>query len=465
LNCRLCRRHCQTGCAPGEERTWQVSPPRGSPPPRTVLEALIRQRDRTYEELTAEFDAVARRAGERGTMSPRHLHRLASGERTGTTPVTRRVLQAMFGRPLDELLQPPSPGSGRTTAGPRSPVATRDDPDREREVLRMAAGRAQRFGLIAGETNLGQGSLDRLSDAVHELATAYPQCPLPELLNDLVTAQDTLYTLLEGRQQPNLTRQLYFLAGVVGGLLAKASHDLSDSHAALTQARTAFLCADNADHNGLRAWVRGLQALIAYWAERPLESLRYAQTGAEYAALSGNTTAVWLSVSEARAWAAVGNAAETHAALERGERAWDAVRPDEVDELGGICTFGRARQLYYAADALVWLPSEADEGERYAGQAVDAYADPSRPEWAFGDKAGSHAGLAIARLARGELEGAAEAVRPVLDLPPQQRMNGIVMSLRRVHKALSQSPLAADGRELQERIETFTRTPLRTTTA
>jgi hypothetical protein len=434
-------------------------------PPRTVLESLIRQRDRTYEELTAEFDAVARRAGERATMSPRHLHRLASGERTGTTPVTRRILRAMFGRPLDELLQRPSPGSGLTTAGPRSPVATRDDPDREKEVLRMAAERAQRFGLIAGETNLSQGSLDRLSDAVHELATAYLQRPLPELLNDLVTAQDTLYTLLEGRQQPKLTRQLYFLAGVVGGLVANASHDVGDPHAALTQARTAFLCAENADHNGLRAWIRGLQAVIAYWAERPLESIRYAQSGAEYAARSGNTATVWLPVSEARAWAAVGNAAEARAAIERGERAWEAARPDEMDELGGICTFSRPRQLYYAAETLVWLPSEAEAAARYSTDAVDAYRDTSSPDWSFVTLACSRSDLAIARVLQAELEGAVEAVRPVLELPPEQRTNGIVISVERVHQALARSALAADGRDLQERIETFTRTPLRTITA
>jgi hypothetical protein len=379
--------------------------------------------------------------------------------------VTRRILQAMFGRPLDDLLQPLSPGSGLTPSGPRLLVATQDGLDRELEVVCMAAQRAQEFGLIAGETNLSQGSLDRLADAAHELATAYPQRPLPELLNDLVIAQDTLYSLLEGRQQPNLTRQLYLLAGVVGGLLAKASHDLSDSHAALTQARTAFLCAENADHNGLRAWVRGLQALVAYWAERPHESIRYAQSGAEYAARSGNTATVWLPVSEARAWAAIGNTSETHAALERAERAWDAVRLDEMDELGGICTFGRARQLYYAADALAWLPSEAAEGERYSAQAVQAYADATGPEWAFGDQAGSHADLAIARIARNELEGAAHAVRPVLELPPEQRMNGIVISLKRVHKALSRSPLGTEGRALQEQIEMFTRTPLRSITA
>jgi hypothetical protein len=329
----------------------------------------------------------------------------------------------------------------------------------------MAAERTQRFGLIAGETNLSQGSLDRLSDAVQELTTAYLQRPLPELLNDLVTAQDTLYTLLEGRQQPKLTRQLYFLAGVVGGLVANASHDVGDPHAALTQARTAFLCAENADHDGLRAWIRGLQAVIAYWAERPLESIRYAQSGADYAARSGNTATVWLPVSEARAWAAVGNAAEARAALERGERAWDSVRPDEMDELGGICTFSRPRQLYYAAETLVWLPSEAEAAGRYSTDAVDAYRDTSRPDWSFVMLACSRSDLAIARVLQAELEGAVEAVRPVLELPPEQRTNGIVISVERVHQALTRSVLAADGRDLQERIETFTRTPLRSITA
>jgi hypothetical protein len=54
----------------------------------------------------------------------------------------------------------------------------------------------------------------------------------------------------------------------VGGLLAKASHDLAEPYAAMAQARTAYLCADNTDHDGLRAWLRGLQSLIAYWAGR-----------------------------------------------------------------------------------------------------------------------------------------------------------------------------------------------------
>jgi hypothetical protein len=137
------------------------------------------------------------------------------------------------------------------------------------------------------------------------------------------------------------------------------------------------------------------------------------------------------------------------------------VRGDELDELGGICTFNQTRQLYYAADALAWLPSQAEMAEDYAEQAVDAYRDTGAPDWAFGDQAGSHADLAIARIGQRQLEGAADALAPVLELPAEQRINGIVNSVQRVHTALRRSPLSQDPQayDLQDSIEAFTRTP------
>ena len=165
-------------------------------------------------------------------------------------------------------------------------------------------------------------------------------------------------------------------------------------------------------------------------------------------------------MNEARSWAALGNAANTTAAIQRAEDAWDTVQPDEMDELGGIATFTRPRQLYYAADALAWLPAEARQAERYSTEAVAAYTDSSRPDWAFGDQAGSHSDLAIARIQRGELEGATEALAPVLELPPERRMNGIIKSVNHVHASLVQAPASSETRNLQERIEFFTRTPM-----
>ncbi|MGH3767165.1 MAG: hypothetical protein ACRDTX_18755 [Pseudonocardiaceae bacterium] len=95
----------------------------------------------------------------------------------------------------------------------------------------------------------------------------------------LVDTQDRAFGLLEGRQRPEQTRDLYLIAGIACGLMAKASHDLGVPHDALTQARTGYACADNSGHDGLRAWIRGLQALITYWSGRLEDSVRYAQLG------------------------------------------------------------------------------------------------------------------------------------------------------------------------------------------
>ncbi len=101
----------------------------------------------------------------------------------------------------------------------------------------------------------------------------------------------------------------------------------------------------------------------------------------------------------------------------------------------------------------VWLPL----GEARAWAVLRS----RRPEWAFGDQAGSHTGLALARIARGDLDGATEAITPVLGLVPEQRINGIVHSVQRLHAAITSSDLGVDpaARDLQEEIETFTRTP------
>jgi len=323
----------------------------------------------------------------------------------------------------------------------------------------MAASRAKAFA-IAAQTSLSDEAMQQVYDDVRHVAVAYPQRPLTEILSSLVETQDLVSALLERRQRSDHLRQLNFLGGVTGGLLAKASHDLGNPHAAMTQTRTAFLCADSADHDGLRAWIRGLQSLVSYWAGNPHESVRYAQLGAGHAEQSSNTTGVWLPVSEARAWAALGNAEAAQQALERAEEAWDDIENDELDALGGICTFGRARQLYYAADALSWLPDEAASGRRYSTLAVEAYTDRTDPEWAFGDAAGSHAAMAISHIAHGDTEGAAVAIAPVLELPAERRINGVVHSAHRVHQALRKSGLAEQARTLQEEIENFTRTPI-----
>ncbi|GAA0955898.1 hypothetical protein [Actinocorallia libanotica] len=330
----------------------------------------------------------------------------------------------------------------------------------ERQV-EMAARRALRFSLMAEGSNVGPETLDQLRDEVTRLALAYPQQPLSMLLGDLIELQDAAFRLLEGRQRPAETAELYLMAGVLSGMLAKASHDLGDPHSAMTQARTGYVCADNAHHEGLRAWTRGLQSTIAYWAGWPNDAVRYAQLGAEAAGNTRGTSAVWLAAQEARAWAVLGDAEQTEAAINRANDARDRVTGDELDQLGGLMTFTRPRQLYYEADTLVWLPGTGHAAQSSASAAVAAYEDADPSEWSFSDEAGSRTDLALARVNAGDLEGGAEALRSVIGLPVEQRIGGIISSVRRVHEALRAPNYrnAPAARDAQQEIEAFCQIP------
>lgn len=420
--------------------------------PRTVFEELLRQQDRTYDEIARDFEKVAQQLGEHGvSISSRHLRRLASGERTGTTPATRRVLQAMFNRRMDELLQG-WPVAGRAWIEPQcSQLSSCATP---LELLASAAQRAHEFALLA-RTALTSDLMEQVYDDVSQLARVYSQRPLPEILGRLVIAQETLFKLIEAGQTPACARQLYFLAGVACALLARAAHDLGDPYAALTQARTGFICADRADHNGLRAAIRAWQAIFTYWADRPQDAVRYSQSGTRFASAARSSTLVWVPAIEARAWARLGNDGRAYELVQHAERMRDQVRPDELDELGGVCTFDRSRQLYVLADALAWLPQQAKLCRRYCEEAVAAYQDSTAPTWSFAFQAGSCASLAIARIGMGELDGAAEAMAGVFELAAPQRINLVTKSVRRVHSVLSSSPLAGKHPELSEKLRAF----------
>jgi len=303
--------------------------------------------------------------------------------------------------------------------------------------------------------------MDQLYDDVKAIAAAYQRKPLTAVAAPLAETQDAIFSLLETRQRPNQSRDLYVLAGVTSGLLGKAAHDLSDSHSAMAHARTAFLCAENADHDGLRSWVCGLQSLISYWARRYGDALSYAQQGMSFAQKAGGTTTVWLPASEARAWAAMGNVHEASAAVARAERAWNNLKASDLDSIGGPCTFSESRQVYYVAEALSRFSDATDQAEDYSRRAVEAYADEAQPDWSFGDQSGSYASLAYTHVGRGQLDGAEAAISPVLSLPPEQRINGIVAAVARVQHAIERSPLAPDpaATSLREQISDFVRLP------
>ncbi len=465
----------------------------------TLLRVLTLERHwQVYETFRLRFEAAAARLAQAESdprleglsVSKRQFERWYGGAvKTRPYPDQCRVLEAMFDVSVDRLLAPSLAWSETQTMAPLVVTSPRPAPvllqseqaqalpaggpfnsdprldagttELERQVA-MAARRALRFTAMAEGSSVGPETLGQIQDEVRRLTVAYPKLALPTLLGDLVEVQDLTFRLLEhGRVKPVQARELYLLAGITSGMLAKASHDLGNPSAAMMQARTAFVCADNADHHAMRAWVRSLQSLISYWAGRPAEAADYADLGQAAAGSVRGTTSVWLACLSARAHALLGDGEATRGAIQRAEDARATVQPDDLDGFGGIMTFPAPRQLYYVAEATVHLGEDPALGESQADAAVAAYRTASEDEWAFGDEAGAQTDLALARIARGEIEGAAEAVRPVLDLPIEQRNFGITSSAQRVHAALLSTGRRTTGAAvgLREEIEAFTASP------
>src|SRR5207245_1527979 len=79
------------------------------------------------------------------------------------------------------------------------------------------------------------------------------------------------------------------------------------------------------------------------------DAVDYAQLGAADASTVTGTAAVWLASQQARAHAVLGNIDAAQAAIDGADDARDRLVPDDLDGFGGIMTFPRPRQLYYAA--------------------------------------------------------------------------------------------------------------------
>lgn len=335
---------------------------------------------------------------------------------------------------------------------PSTPPAATADP---RLATADAAAHSLAFAVWAGSTNVGSAALEHLTFELSRIAVDYVHAPLLPLFRDLVMLRDSSFALLRGHQSPREARELFFLTGTTCVLLAHASQNLGDCAAAMAQVRTAWTCAEQADHDGLRAWSRGTAALIAEWSNQQRRALEYAEEGQRYAATADSR--VRLAAIEARAAAWTGDRQRALAALDAVRRARDsAARSDEFDEFGGVLSFPLPKQLYYAGTTYVLL-GENHHAQRHALDAIARYESGPAAARSYGDESLARLDVAAARVALGDLDGAHEAIAPVLALPAERRIRQLVVGLARVRSALAvpQFARAALARSLAAELDEF----------
>jgi hypothetical protein len=313
-----------------------------------------------------------------------------------------------------------------------------------------AADQASTFGEWAETTNVGPVTLAQIEDATRRIAHEYlTAAPMPLFMRTMLLGK-RVFRLLQGRQQPDQTRELYLAAGRLYGLLAWMSGDLGYLGEAEAQGRTAWLCAELADHNGLRAWVLATQSKTAFWDGRRREAATLARRGLTISPAS--TAAIMLACQEADAWAELGAADEARSALLTADQAREHLH--EPDDIGGLFSCGPARQSNYAASVNLRLGRPAD-AIQLTQDALD-HLDQGGPH-GYGTIAQVHICAVRAHIMADQLDGAAAALAPVLAVPPEQRLDPLTRRMREVGRALvthrlNGSPIA---RALQGQVEDF----------
>ena len=320
-------------------------------------------------------------------------------------------------------------------------------------AVRAAAHASGAHAELAEATEVGTITLEQLDHDVVRLARAYILTQPAEIFDDLVRLRDRVYRLLARRARPAQQAHLYLLAGQVCGLLASASMELGCHGAAAEQSRAAWVYAEIIGHNGLRAWLRGTQALIAFWSGNPREAANLAKAGREY--LHGGTGFVRLCNIESRAWAYLGDVRETENVIRLGHRARDhGSRPDELHDLvGGEFGFDEARQSFCNAGAWVQVGKPV-LAVQAAERALRLYASDAERNRRYGGEASTRLEMTDGYLAGHELDAADDALHPVISTPATAGVAHLATRLSEICVTLDTSPYrnSRDARELAERI-------------
>ena len=254
----------------------------------------------------------------------------------------------------------------------------------------------------AGATDAGAGTVERLELAVDELATAYPGTPPGELLGRVRGYLGYISRLLDARTTLAEHRRLLVVGGWLSLLAATTLIDLHRDHAAAAHPRTAAQLARETGHAEIAAWCRETQA----WQVLTTGDYRRAvdiSQAAQHLAPRESSAFIQSTAQEGRAWARLGAAAETRAALGRVEALVAPLpAPDRPEH---HYRYDPAKSEAYTATTLAWLgdPAAAGYARNVLARLESATDGPPRPRRA----ASARLDLSLALIAAGQHDEAA----------------------------------------------------------
>jgi hypothetical protein len=256
--------------------------------------------------------------------------------------------------------------------------------------------------------------------------------PHSMLKQGLALRRELLRRMNAGALRPSQLSDLYVAIARASGVIAYAALDLGDVSAATVHGAAVWHMADLADDNGLRAWARGTQSLIARFNQEFVKAQLFAENGLRYAGVG--TSRPRLLCAAAQCAAHQGDHGRTSSLIEEARRARDVSQPDSVE---GIFGFPLAKQKYYVASTLMWFSDERSliTAVDNSADAIDIWRQQRQKEM-VDDEALAHIYLATARLKLGEVDGAMEAVAPVTELSKERRTSWMRRRISNLRKLL-----------------------------
>ncbi|MEU8276113.1 hypothetical protein ACFYOK_22540 [Microbispora bryophytorum] len=297
-------------------------------------------------------------------------------------------------------------------------------------------------------SNVGSSTIERLNGDLQRIAVDYLKVPTGPLLRDVRRVRDEALRLLEGHQPLRYRKDLYLVAGWAMTLLAWISTDLGRPGAAISHTQAAWHFAEETGHDDLRAWICKSQQVIAYWDQRKAEAVRHAQRGLGYARRTGGETELMLASTLALDYARLGRPDDARRLLHRAQE----IAPETSEHFpGGPLSCSSERALSYWSDTSLVL-SDSDIALAMASRSVAISQGRPMRDRNLGTERMTALHIVRAHINAGALDGASEALRPVLETPPELRAAPLLLKLDEIANSV---PASAQGKDIREGIRAF----------
>ncbi|MFD7017167.1 DNA-binding protein [Streptomyces sp. NPDC059928] len=426
----------------------------------TLLRKLAREADiEAYALFLPKYEQTARRLGQRNddpklsreTVGSRQWSRWLAAK-AAPQPYARLILEELFGQPVELLMAP----VGTRQVEPASSLSVVQHPHITEEDLLMTAHDAASHAGDAASLSLTPEAIQLLRTQLRGLARGYHQKPAAEIFIKARTIRDTIERRMALTHRPTQSSELYLLAGQACALLASAAFDLGSQEAAETLTIAALAYVRPIDHAPLAAWCGGNLALLAYWDGRPSEALEHVKA-AQGLATSG-TARLRLHSVAARTYAHLGMPDRVQYELEAAQQVDHDIHDDHHDDMGGEFGFSMERAAMSAGSSWL-LVSDGAKAVQASSQALELVRARPDAQRSVKVEMEATADLALAQLLNGDFEAAVTTLGPVFELPPEQRVDGLLSRLKGVRTQLTVPALQRrhEASELGHYIEGFSR--------